>query len=86
MPSSKPLAHPIEPLNSIPFLDQNTLKNLVVKLKNSDATALDDAMILTQSSDETLLKAFEQIKAFEFEHAIALIESLLPKIPSKKVD
>lgn len=80
------LAHPIEPLNTIPSLDQNTLKNLVVKLKNSDATALDDAMILTQSSDETLLKAFEQIKAFEFEHAIALIESLLPKIPSKKVD
>ncbi len=80
------LAHPIEPLNTIPSLDQNTLKNLVVKLKNSDATALDDAMILTQSFDETLLKAFEQIKAFEFEHAIALIESLLPKIPSKKVD
>lgn len=79
------LVEHIEPLGTI-SIDPKILKNLVIKLKSSDATALDDAIILTQSADAKLLEAFEQIKAFEFENAIALIESLLPEISSQKAD
>ena len=50
---------------------------LVSKLKSADATALDDAMILAQSTDINLLEALEQIKLFEFENAIVLIEPIL---------
>ena len=63
-----------------------SLTRLVAKLKCADATALDDAMMLIQSTDATLLEAFEQIKAFEFENAVALIEPMLPKPISKKAD
>ena len=80
------LVEQVEPLGTISSIDPKILKNLVIKLKSSDATALDDAMILTQSTDAKLLEAFEQIKAFEFENAIALIESLLPNISSQKAD
>jgi hypothetical protein len=72
-------------LITITSIDQRILEKLVMKLKSSDATALDDAMILTQSADAKLLEAFEQIKAFEFENAIVLIESLLYKTPLIKV-
>ena len=54
-----------------------SLIQLVSKLKSADATALDDALMLAQSKDENLLEALAQIKSFEFENAIALIEPLL---------
>ena len=79
------LANQMDPLITITSIDQRILEKLVMKLKSSDATALDDAMILTQSADAKLLEAFEQIKAFEFENAIVLIESLLYKTPLIKV-
>lgn len=80
------LVNQIEPLNTNTTIDQKMLETLVIKLKSSDATALDDAIILTQSTDAKLLEAFEQIKAFEFDNAIVLIESLLHKIPPPKAD
>jgi len=58
-------------------INQQTLMQLVSKLKSADATALDDAMILAQSTDINLLEALEQIKLFEFENAIVLIEPIL---------
>lgn len=80
------LANPIEPFEAFTSIEQKRLEKLVEKLKSSDATALDDAMILTQSTDVKLLEAFEQIKAFEFENAIAIIETFIHEIPSQKVD
>jgi polar amino acid transport system substrate-binding protein len=80
------LATQVEPFSTITSIEKETLRKLVEKLKSSDATALDDAMILTQSVNEKLLEAFEQIKAFEFENAIALIEPLLHETTPEKAD
>lgn len=80
------LSTQVEPFGTFTSIENDTLQKLVEKLQSSDATALDDAMILTQSTDEKLLEAFEQIKAFEFENAIALIEPLLNEHTSKKAD
>ncbi len=75
-----------EPFTTASNIDLETLQNLIIKLKSSDATALDDAMILIQATDGRLLEAFEQIKAFEFDYAISLIEPLLQEISHKKAD
>jgi len=62
------------------------LSQLVSKLKNADATALDDALLFTHTTDLKLIEALEQIKTFEFENAIALIEPLLIETSPQKVD
>jgi len=80
------LSSQVEPFGTFTTIENDTLQKLVEKLKSSDATALDDAMMLSQSTDEKLLEAFEQIKAFEFENAIALIEPLLNENTPKKAD
>lgn len=80
------LSTQVEPFGTFTSIENETLQKLIEKLKSSDATALDDAMMLSQSTDEKLLEAFEQIKAFEFENAIALIEPLLNKNTPKKAD
>jgi len=80
------LSSQVEPFGTFTTIENDTLQKLVEKLKSSDATALDGAMMLSQSTDEKLLEAFEQIKAFEFENAIALIEPLLNENTPKKAD
>ncbi|WP_052433634.1 response regulator [Sulfurospirillum arsenophilum] len=80
------LSTQVEPFGTFTSIENETLQKLIEKLKSSDATALDDAMMLSQSTDEKLLEAFEQIKAFEFENAIALIEPLLNQNTPKKAD
>ena len=71
---------------TVSCVNQAILTQLVLKLKCADATALDDAMILAQSTDINLVEAFEQIKLFEFENAIVLIEPLLALNTPQKVD
>lgn len=80
------LSTQVEPFSTLTTIEIKTLKKLLEKLKSSDATALDDAMMLTQSDDATLLEAFEQIKAFEFENAIALLEPFITINLSKKAE
>ena len=80
------LSSPIESLTASAPITTEVLQKLIVKLKSSDATALDDAMVLIHATDKSLLDAFEQIKAFEFENAISLIEPVLSNISYEKVD
>ncbi len=79
----QPLFQPIEQTLETP-INPTMLTRLLAKLHSADATALDDAIVLANSVDATLLEAFEQIKAFEFENAIALIELYLTHIASQK--
>ena len=71
------LSPQLEPLKDFARVDTPVLHELLDKLRASDATVLDDALVLGQSTDTKLLEAFEQIKLFEFENAIALIETYL---------
>jgi PAS domain S-box-containing protein len=55
------------------------LDKLLLKLRNADATAYDDAAILQNASDTELVHAFKLIERFEFDEATRLIEHILHK-------
>jgi len=55
------------------------LDKLLLKLRNADATAYDDATILQNASDKELVHVYELIQRFEFDEAARLIEHLLHK-------
>lgn len=71
-----------QPLHSI---DEQTLLALIEKLRSADATALDDAAMLEHCKDIRLLEACEQIRSFEFENAISLIEPLLETLHANTI-
>jgi polar amino acid transport system substrate-binding protein len=58
-------------------LSLQKLASLSEKLKSADATAIDDAAILEKSTDIRLREAYTQIKIFEFENAVQLIEIVM---------
>jgi len=58
-------------------IDDQALLALIEKLRSADATALDDAVMLEGAQDSRLLEAYEQIKSFEFDNAISLIEPMI---------
>lgn len=55
------------------------LSGLLTKLRNSDASAFDSALVLKGAADPLLRKAYEQIIRFEFDSAALYIEEKLKK-------
>ncbi|MDD2829417.1 MAG: response regulator [Sulfuricurvum sp.] len=55
------------------------LNMLLLKLRNGDATAFDDSVILSNSEESELSEAYQWIQKFEFDKAASLISQTLQK-------